>query len=404
MTGIPCTGQIIHQPVSFRIDLIHFALFGEDLVAVEEVGVADDAGGGAGGQAPGCDRMGHGGVLAAPVLHFVDHQAAVAPRCEKPVIVVTEAHSLDRAGVGLYLADVLHGETPNLHRSRIACLARTRQERLSIRQHLQLRYVVPGLTIVGVVRRVPDFPLVARHDRSSNIARHIDATFELGISWLEIVLFAPSALKSLLLQVVEGDLTLVAAVCETRIVLKPVYVHYPATVAFARLEFLVQVKVIQMCRRGRCQCKHVSAMAELNLRALLHLGRIIVDDRIGQDVHHVEFVADGRNDMETTRVEGYCRCVLARRRLPCHFKFALVPIPNADVTGRTGHNELFAKADIHARDFLVVEGTLHVEGCASLGIRPVKGQPGHQKLIVSVDVIEQIFVNCDQHLADRGRF
>lgn len=144
-------------------------------------------------------------------------------------------------------------------------------------------------------------------------------------------------------------------------------------------------------------------MTELNLGALFHLGCIIVNDRIGQDVHHVKLVADGRNDMEATRVEGDCRGVLARWRLPCHFKLALVPIPYADVSGRTSHNELFAKADIHARDFLVVEGTLHVEGRAGLGIRPIKGQSGHQQLIVSVDVIEQIFVNCDEHLADRGR-
>ena len=219
MAGIPRTRQVIHQPVPFRIDFVHFALLGEDFVAVEEVGVADDAGGGAGrDQAPCRHGMGHEAVLlqlAAAIFHLVDHQAAVAPRRKQPIIVVTEAHSLDGAGVGLDLADVLHGEAPDLHRSRIASLARTCQERLPIGHHLQLRYIVPGLTVVGMVCRVPDFPLIARHDRSSNLTWHIDAAFELSISWLEIVLFAPSALKSLLLQVVEGDLTLVAAICET---------------------------------------------------------------------------------------------------------------------------------------------------------------------------------------------
>ena len=133
--------------------------------------------------------------------------------------------------------------------------------------------------MIGVIRCVPNFSLRARHNGSTNVAGHVDHAFELCVPPLEVILFAACHLKFLLLQIVERDLTLIAAVCESRIILKPVDVDDLTAMALALLimRTVDRVEVEKPSLRSITSGKHVTTMAKLDLIAVLHRKAVVVE-------------------------------------------------------------------------------------------------------------------------------
>ena len=89
LAWIPSRGQLIDKLVPTVQDFIHLSLFCEDLIAEGQRILDADI----------------GIVPAAGILvpDFVDHQAAVLADSEQKVILIGEAHPIDRHGVCLYL-------------------------------------------------------------------------------------------------------------------------------------------------------------------------------------------------------------------------------------------------------------------------------------------------------------
>ena len=290
VTGVPGTRELVNQAVALGIDIVHLALLGQNLVTVHQTWVAE----GASGPAP-----------RVPIFDLVDHQATISSRREKPVVVITEAHAFNWGSMGLHFVDIIHGEAPNLNGSRTVHLARTRKECLAIRHHLQLRNIILGITVIGVVRRVPDLSIRARHNGSANLTWHIDTAFEMRVPRLEIVLLAARHFKPLLLQVVEGNLPLVAAICEARIILEPINVDNLSAMALALLivRTIDSVEVEKPSLSSVTRSEHMTSITKLDLIAVLHLKAVVVKQRVGQYIHHVELVTNGCQDVETAWME-----------------------------------------------------------------------------------------------------
>jgi len=150
----------------------------------------------------------------------VDHQAAIATRSEQPIVVMAEAHSLDWTSMRLHFLDVLDGELPNLDSSRASIFTSTGEKCLASRHHLHLRDVILGrstsIWIVkgGVIRSIIELALIASNDCPSDIVWDVHAAFHLLVSDLKVVFLAPRLLQLLLLQVIEADLSLIAAIRE----------------------------------------------------------------------------------------------------------------------------------------------------------------------------------------------
>ena len=120
----------------------------------------------------------------------------------------------------LHFLDVLDGELPNLDSSRASIFTSTGEKCLASRHHLHLRDVILGrstsIWIVkgGVIRSIIELALIASNDCPSDIVWDVHAAFHLLVSDLKVVFLAPRLLQLLLLQVIEADLSLIAAIRE----------------------------------------------------------------------------------------------------------------------------------------------------------------------------------------------
>ena len=213
---------------------------------------------------------------------------------------------------------------------------------------------------------------------------------------------------ALLLQVVAVDATLVTAVRETAIVLEPVDVHNLAAVTLALhvAGALRRVEVVDVSVGADARSKHVTAVTETDLTAVLQGDAVILLNRVREDVHHHDLVADGRQDVESTRMEGHSRSFFTDGRLEGHFELLLGPIPDADVTLGASHDELLAQTDVHARDRFVMEGSVDVlaQLLVVVDISAIEAQVQLEELVVAIDVIEDILRRVHHHLADARLF
>lgn len=267
VTWIPGTCQFIQQAITLGVDLVHFTLFRQNLVAVEQRWVTNysiDAG------------------ARVSVLDLVDHQTAVAARRKQPIVVMAEAHTFDGSTMGLDLRDVLDGELPDLDGTWAIRLTCAREECLAVREHLDCRNAILGVIPHRVVRRVVDLTLVAGDDGPAHVARHVRQALELLVAELKVVFLTPRLLELLLLEVVEGDLSLVAAVGEARVILVPVDVHDLAAVALAEElgRAIDRVEVEELCVRTISGSEHVTTVGEPDLVAVFHLKTVILVKRI----------------------------------------------------------------------------------------------------------------------------
>ena len=150
------------------------------------------------------------------------------------------------------------------------------------------------------------------------------------------------------------------------------------------------VEMVDVSERAHPNSEHVTTIAESNLATILHHDVVVFRDRIRKHVHEHDFVTNGCQDVESTWMESNGRGILTWRVFPGHLKFLLRPIPDADVGGGAGHDELLAKADIHACDFLVVERTMNILTFCRFHIRTIQSQIELQELILAVDIVQDI--------------
>ena len=137
--------------------------------------------------------------------------------------------------------------------------------------------------MIGVVRRVPYLSIRARHNGSTNLTWNIDTAFEMRVPRLKIVLFAARHFKPLLLQVVERNLPLVAAVREARIILEPIDVDNLSAMALALLivRTIDSIEVKKPSLSSVTRSEHMTTIAKLDLIAVLHLKAVVVEQRVG---------------------------------------------------------------------------------------------------------------------------
>ena len=203
--------------------------------------------------------------------------------------------------MGLDLAEHLHGELPDLDRTWMALFADTCKECFPVGEYLDLRDCVACFTAIVLVRCIPKFSVRARDKRSmwllvaficpspvipvrsGGLRRwNIDYSQNLGLLVLgEVLILAALLLIHLLLKFVEEDLTLAAAISESRIVLKPVDLHDVSTVTSAlKVRWaLSRVEVVNVGVLTHADSKQVASIAESDLTALLHDHRVVVRKR-----------------------------------------------------------------------------------------------------------------------------
>ena len=347
MAWITSCLQFVLETVTLSVNVIHLGLLSEDLITEGQhalVSISSDQ-----------------ATARVLVLHIVDHQTAVSTRSEEIVVAIAEAHSLDWTSMGLHLAEHLHRELPDLDRAWMALFADTCKECFPVGEYLDLRDCVACFTAIVLVRCIPKLSVRARNKRSmwlfvaifvspssvipvrrGSLKRwNVDYSQNLGLLILgEVLLLAALILIHLLLKFVEEDLTLAAAVSESRIVLKPVDLHDVATVTSA-LEArwaLSRVEVVNVGVIAHADSKQVASIAESDLTALLHGHRVVVRKRARQYVVEHEFVPDRCHDMETIRVKRNGCGFLTRWVLQGHLELLFSPVPDADVACRTCHD------------------------------------------------------------------
>ena len=121
---VTCRLQFVNESVPITMDVIHLGLLSENLVTKRQhtlVSVSSNK-----------------ATARISILYFVDHEAAIFSCREEPIVVVAEPHALDGASVGLNLTELLHGELPDLHSTRMPSLANTSEESFAIGKDLEL--------------------------------------------------------------------------------------------------------------------------------------------------------------------------------------------------------------------------------------------------------------------------
>ena len=164
VAGISSTLQLDEKLVFFADDVVHFALLGQDFIAK--------------GQQACVTLSADKTTTRVAILDLVHHEATIFTCREEPVVVETEAHTLDRSTVCLHFTQFFHRELPDLHGTWMASLTNTSKEGFTVCKDLDLRNVVLGVATVVMVIRVPHLALIAGHqttiDRSGNICNSRD--------------------------------------------------------------------------------------------------------------------------------------------------------------------------------------------------------------------------------------
>ena len=169
-----------------------------------------------------------------------------------------------------------------------------------------------------MVTSVPNLALRTGYDGTIRRSWHVRNAIDQEVASVEVIILDTSHLRSLLLQIVEGNLSLNATVTEARVILEPVNGSDLSIVTLAHLvrRALNCVEVVDV-RVGAYTCrKHVTTVAETNLFDTLHLEAVVLSDRAGQHVHHQHFVSDGSQNVETARMESNCSAIFADWSLP----------------------------------------------------------------------------------------
>lgn len=279
------------------------------------------------------------------------------------VIIIAEAHTLDRTWMGRYLSDLLHFWVfPDLDGTRFFSFTNTSEECPAVSKHLKLWDLVTSLWSFFMIVGIPYFTITTCHNSSILGPWHVRETEDVCASSFEVIVFAPWKFDSLHLKVVERCQALVATVSETWIIIKPFNVHDFTIVAFAlHVDWAVDcIEIIDICIGADSDSKHVATVTKSDLAAILHWFTVVLMNWVGVHIHHHDFVSNWCQDMESTWMEGYGGCLSAKLSLKGHFEFFFVPVPDANVTSWASYNKLLSKADIHSCDFLVMEGSMHI--------------------------------------------
>ena len=80
--------------------------------------------------------------------------------------------------------------------------------------------------------------------------------------------------------------------------------------------------------------------------------------------------------------------------------FVLCRVPNHNVFVGASYNQLLSQTGVHAVDWLIVERTVHILAQRRLHIGTVEGKRHLKKLMLPVDVEQQIISAVQDHLSD----
>ncbi len=304
VAGISGRSELNNELISLTQNVVHFGLFSQDFVTEgEHAGVALSS---------------YKATAGVSILDLVEHQAAIFTSSEKPIVVVSQSHALNRTTMCLYLTELLHRELPNLNSTWMASLAYTSEECFAVGEDLHLRDVVLRITTIVMVACVPHFALSTCYDGTVDGTWNVRDASDRDVASLEIVILATRELSALVLEVIEGDLSLNATVSEARIVLKPVNASNLAVMTLTLLVgwALHSVEVVDVSVLSMTCSEHVTTVAESDLLACLELEAVILSDIARLHVHHEQFVTDGCQDVETTWVEGNSCCIFTDGSLP----------------------------------------------------------------------------------------
>jgi len=125
VAGVTGCCQLVNQAVTLTVDVVHLRLLSEDFITewkhvlVSFISSVHT-------------------TARVSILDPEHHEATVLTCREKHVILVAESHALDWTRVSLYLAELFHGELPNLNGTRVPCLANSSEEGLAVGKNLNL--------------------------------------------------------------------------------------------------------------------------------------------------------------------------------------------------------------------------------------------------------------------------
>ena len=132
-----------------------------------------------------------------------------------------------------------------------------------------------------MVTSVPNLALRTGYDGPIRRSWHVRNAINYEVASVEVIILDTSHLRSLLLQVIEGYLSLNATVTEARVILKPVDASDLSIVTLTHLigRALNSVEVEDVSVGAHTRRKHVTTVAETNLFDIFHLEAVVLRDR-----------------------------------------------------------------------------------------------------------------------------
>jgi hypothetical protein len=259
---------------------------------------------------------------------------------------------------------LFEGELPHLNAAGSVFFSNAGEESLLTCQDLYLRNDKLRVNAVLAITRLVD-RLAATHDegvigRAGDVG-HIGEASEGVIVGALVKVFVLVALVGffLLLEVIEVNIAVERTTREAHVVFEPINAAHLLLMAFT-LEVggvFSGVEVVNVDVGGaHSRCEHVSAIAELDLTAILGDDGLIFLNAVRQDIHELDLVVEGHHDVEAARVESNSAGFFAGLAAVADLEAFLGVVPNVDVALRAGHDELLAEADVHAGDAALMEG------------------------------------------------
>ncbi len=131
------SGELVDALVSFALDLVHFSFFCQNLIREWQ---------------RSCVSISASKTTSGiSVFHLMDHKTTISSRCEKPVIVKSQSHALNRTTVSLHFRQLLKWEFPDLDGTWMAYLTHSSESCLTVGENLNLANIVTRLTAILIV-------------------------------------------------------------------------------------------------------------------------------------------------------------------------------------------------------------------------------------------------------------
>ena len=164
----------------------------------------------------------------------------------------------------------------------MAFFADTGEDCFAVGQDLDLADIIAGVTTVLLVLAVPDFSVLTRQDAAILSIRNVCNAKNRDVSNLEIKILLSLMIIEESLEVVEQTVALVAAVCEARVIFKPVNACDAALVTLADLvrRAVDRIEVVNVSVRSTASSKHVTTVTEFDLAAMLKRDLTVLLNRI----------------------------------------------------------------------------------------------------------------------------